>query len=402
MKILNINNYHFVRGGSDQHYFDLGTLLQKRGNQVVWFAGGRGSFRQEPGVYLTRQINTQKPSLRDVFEFLFSRPARKIAEEIIEKERPEIAHLHIYYSQLTSSILKPLKKAGIPIVQTLHEYKLICTVATLISNGKICEACEGKHFWKAAVKRCNRRSFPRSVLNAAEAYISNQNGAVALIDQFIAPSEFLKRKLVQYGLNGQKITVLPNFIKVDDYQPSVCPGKHVVYLGRLEKIKGIFEYMELAARFPEIPFLLVGSGDAEKDAQRYVNEKRLKNVRLLGFKNKDEIREILRESFCVVVPSLWYENCPIVILEAMAMGRPVIGSDLGGIPELIVHGKDGFLVKPGDVGELASALSKICATPETAITMGKAGREKVEEKYSEVTFYTRLINIYQNVLSQKA
>ncbi|MFZ5802110.1 MAG: glycosyltransferase family 4 protein [Candidatus Omnitrophota bacterium] len=398
MKILNINNYHYVRGGSDRHYLDLGELLTERGNAVVYFSSKSPENEARMGSYFVKSVNTQKPRMNDVARFLYSWEARKKIKELIRKEKPNIGHLHIYYSQLTSSILEPIKKARIPLVQTLHEYKLICPVATLISHGKICEECRGKYFWKVAIKTCNRNSFSRSFLNLLETHIARLNGAIKFIDHFIAPSEFLREKMIQYGVDGTKISTLPNFINVENYSSSVETGEYFVFLGRLEKIKGVFTFLEAAQRLPQPLFLIIGRGEAENEIVNWIHERKLRNVRLLGFKNREETGKIIQKAICVVVPSLWYENCPISILEAFAMARPVVGSNIGGIPELIEHGKDGFWVNPGDADSLAEKLRWLDANRAEAVRMGLNARKKAEEKYSPPFYYSKLMEIYDDVL----
>jgi glycosyltransferase involved in cell wall biosynthesis len=402
MKILNINNYYHARGGAESHYLALGRLLSECGHNVTWFSSRPLTKEKVDSAYFTDPVNIHKPSLKDIARFLYSKQAFRTVQDIITQNKPDIAHLHIYYGQLTSSILAPLKKAGIPMIQTLHDFKLICPAIYLVSHEAICEDCKGRLFWRAAVNKCNRGSFLRSALSALETYISRVNGSMALIDHFIAPSDFLRNKMIQYGVDAKKISTLRNFIQLDDYQPSGKPGEHFVYLGRLEKLKGIYVFLEAAVKLPDKLFLIVGSGECEKEIAERIRKQDLRNVKLLGLMNKAEIREVVSGAICVIVPSLLYENCPMAILETFAIGRPVVGSAFGGIPELIDHGKDGFLFQPGNVSELVERLSWLSEHPEEVINMGASGRKKAEEKFTPIAFYPKLMDIYRKITMGKS
>ena len=399
MKILNVNNYHYVRGGSDRHYLDLGELLIKNGHEVVWFST---SFQKEPakGAYFVAPGDFKRLSVKNVFNFLYSYSARNKIQQIIKIEKPDIAHLHIYYGHFTSSILAPLKNAGIPIIQTLHDYRLICPANNLASHGETCEACRGWFLFQSGIKKCHQDSFSRSCLSALEVYVSRMNGAESKIDHFVAPSNFLRNKLIQYGMNPKKISTIHNFIRVADYEPGDLVGEYFVFLGRLEKIKGVFVFLKAAARLPSTQFLIVGTGECEKEVVDFVEREKLKNVRLLGYKNKQEIKEVLKGAIGLVVPSLCYEIFGLVILEAFAMAKPVLGADIGGIPELIDHGTDGFLFRPGDVDGLVKAILWLKTHPNEASRMGLKGREKVERRFDSAVYYPKLMDIYKRLTNE--
>jgi len=399
MKILNVNNYHYVRGGSDRHYLDLGELLIKNGHEVVWFST---SFQNKAmkGAYFLEPGDFKRFSVKNVFNFLYSYPARNKIRKIIKIEKPDIAHLHIYYGYFTSAILAPLKRAGIPIIQTLHDYRLICPANNLVSHGNICESCRGRFFFQAGLKKCQQDSFLRSCLSALEVYVSKRNGAESKVDHFVAPSNFLRNKLIQYGVNPKRISTIYNFIQVADYEPSSQAGEYFVFLGRLEKIKGIFTFLEAAARLPAISFLIVGTGECEKEVVDFVEQEKLQNVKLLGYKNKQQINDILKRAKGLVIPSLCCEIFGMVILEAFAMAKPVLGADIGGIPELIDHGTDGFLFRPGDVDELVKAILWLNTHTGEAVKMGLKGREKVEKKFDAAVYYSKLMSLYKQLTDE--
>ena len=167
--------------------------------------------------------------------------------------------MHIYYGQLTGAILQPLREAGVPIVQTLHDLKLVCPVYSLMSHGQICEACQGHQFWRATAKCCNRGSLSRSLLSTVESYVSRWAGSVDLVDRFISVSHFQRDKFVELGVPAEKITTIHNFIETAGVEPETTPGDYLLYFGRIERLKGIFTLIEAAALAPNMPLVIVGA-----------------------------------------------------------------------------------------------------------------------------------------------
>lgn len=399
LTILNISQNYHVRGGSDKIFFALGELLRRKGHRVIPFtAHSPDNLATEWNRFFPRAADFEKPGPGDVFRFVYSLSAKRAIRQIIEQFHPDIAHLHIYYGKITASILAELKRAGIPIVQTLHEYKLICPVYTLVSNGHICEACEGHHFWRALPRRCNRGSLARTALSVLESYVSHWLGAVHQVDRFIAVSNALRQKMVQHGLPEEKIVTLHNWVDCTEIPPAKQPGEYFLYFGRIERIKGVFTLIEASAQIPSIPLLLVGEGEARSEVVDLIRSKGYLHIRWLGFKSEIELRELIHRSICTVIPSEWFEPFGMTVLESFSHGRPVIGTSLGGLPEMIDHGINGFLFEPGDAAMLASYLDWMSRHPHQAVAMGQAGRAKVEESFSPESYYEGLMKIYTDVL----
>jgi glycosyltransferase involved in cell wall biosynthesis len=228
--VLNVSQNFYVRGGSDRYFFVLAELLEQHGHQVIPFSTRQPKNSPTPWEsYFPPGVNFDRPGARDLARYVYSRPAAEAIKRLLGDHRPDVAHLHIYYGQLTSSILAPLRKAGIPIVQTLHDFKLVCPVYSLLSHGQICEACQGHQFWRATTKRCNRGSLARSALSTVESYVSQRYGAVSAIDRFISVSNFQRAKLEELGVPGHKITTVHNFADTADVEPETTAGD---YTGR--------------------------------------------------------------------------------------------------------------------------------------------------------------------------
>lgn len=399
LRVLQISQNYHVRGGSDVMFFQNMDLLQQHGHQVIPFAAKSDKNISGPwNHYFPVAADFDHPGLTDAARFIYSRPARKAIEKVISEHRPGIAHLHIYYGKLTASILGPLRKAGIPVVQTLHEYKLICPVYRLVSKGVTCEACEGCRFWRALPRRCNRNSLARTCLSVAETYVSHRLGTIRNVRKFIAVSDFLREKHIQYGVPAGKISTIRNWVDVSRIRPETGPGQYVLYFGRMEALKGIFTLLDAAAGLSHIRFLLVGDGESRPDVVDRIQKNRWTHIQWLGFKQGRALQDLIRNSICTLMPSEWYEPFPTTVLESFAHARPVIGAAIGGIPEMITHGKDGLLYPSGDARSLQEHILWMHNHPHQAVQMGQAGREKLETSYDAGRYLRELLMVYHNVL----
>ena len=397
--ILNVSQNHYIRGGSDRYFFALAELLRKHGHQVVPFTAA--SPKNEPSEwdpYFPRAADFENPGPIDLLRFLYSRDAAKSIQRLLNNTNVDIAHFHIYHGKLTASILESLKKTGVPLIQTLHDYKLTCPVAVHLSNDEICEACEGKHFWRALPKRCNRGLLTRTVLSVTESYVSQMLGAVEKFDHFVSVSHFLRKKMISHGIPENKISTVHNFVDVSDITPNFSVGDYILYFGRVHRSKGLLTLIAAAAPLKQVPLYIVGDGVGMPEVRRIVEQDGCEHIQLLGFKQGDELRELILNSICTVLPSEWYENCPMSVLESYAYGKPVIGADIGGIPELIVDGVDGCLVPSGDQEALRERLLWMSEHRNEAVEMGRTGRHKMETMFNADIHYERIMNVYRKFL----
>lgn len=399
MNVLQVNNYGYVRGGSDACYLSTQALLRERGHHVCNFnvkingAEDNGPF----GELLPDAVNLSSPGPADVARFLYSPLAKKAMSGVCERFHPDIAHLHIYYGQLTTSIIHELRRRSVPVVQTLHEFKLVCPVSTLVSNGAICTSCAKGGYWHAAVKRCNKESMARSALSTLEAYISKALGSWRNIDHFVAVSDFLREKMIEFGLPAEKVTTVHNFIDANNYAPSNNFGDYFLYFGRLEKIKGVMTLLEAMRNAPG-RLLVVGEGQARPEMESYAFRHGMNNVEFLGYKKGEDLYSLIRNSRCVVAPSEWYETFGLVAIEAFVHARPVLASNIGGLKEIVADNEDGRLVMPGDAEALSEALRWFWSNPRVAVDMGRSGRIKVERQFNASQHYDRLMSVYQRAM----
>ncbi len=397
--ILNVSQNYHVRGGSDRYFFTLAELLQKHGHRVIPFTAANAN--NEPSEwegYFPRGADFEHPGAGDLLRFLYSHDAVKSIRRLLQDTNIDLAHFHIYYGKLTTSILEVLKRDGIPLIQTLHEYKLTCPVYSHLSNDQICEACEGKHFWRALPKRCNRGSLARTALSVTESYISKMLGAVKKFDHFISVSHFHRKKMISYGVPEDKISTVHNFVDVSNITPNFSAGDYVLYFGRVHRSKGILTLIKAAVPLTDVPIYIVGDGTAMPEVQRIIEQNGCQHIHLLGFKQGDELRELILNSICTVLPAEWYENCSMAILESYAYGKPVIGAHIGGNPELIVDGVDGFLVPSAGTEALRDKLLWMFEHKSEAAEMGRTGRYKMETEFNADIHYEKIMNVYKQFL----
>ena len=348
--ILNVSQNYFMRGGSDRYFFGLGEMLQQHGHTVIPFTSRQPlNLPNRWSDYFPAGVNFEAPGIRDVVRYVYSRSAATALRRLLKTHPVDLAHLHIYYGQLTGAILPVLRDAGVPIVQTLHDFKLVCPVYSLQCRGQVCEACRGHQFWRASVRRCNRGSLARSALSTIESYASRLLGSIDLIDHFISVSNFQRQKLIELGVPSGRISTIYNYSNTSSFGHPTTHGDYLLYFGRIELLKGVISLVEAARRSPGVRLVIAGHGEAVREIQSLVTRHRVTNIELVGFKQGQELEQLVRGSIATILPSVGYDNCPMAILESYTFGKPVIGARIGGIPELITDGVDGFVFSPGPI-----------------------------------------------------
>jgi len=403
LNILAINKFYWRKGGSEAVFFSEKQMLEKAGHQVVPFS--MKSDRNEESDYsrfFVDEVDYDKGGLLNklssALKIIYSFNAKRKMKQLLSANSPELAHFHIFQHQISPSVFGPLKAKGIPIVLTLHDLKPICPNYKYYVNNRVCEDCLGGKFYHCFTNRCTKGSTLGSLVNTIEMYLHTLMNYYQSVDKYIAVSHFYKKKMIEAGYAESKIAYLPNYIDSNQFQADGEDRGYMLYFGRLSEEKGIETYLDCAMQNRGIPFYIVGTGPLEQDLKDKADQAQLENVHFLGFKQGDELRDLVSHCTCVVVPSEWYENCPMTILEAYASGRPVIGADIGGIPELIDEGVDGYTFSPGDVGSLSKRINWIWDNRALAHDMGRSGRKKVEDKFNAQAHYDALLNIYRSVL----
>lgn len=406
MKILSINKFYHIFGGSDRYFFDLNDLHRRAGHEVIPFSMQHPrNLPSEYSRFFVSHVNywdhlSLMDRVRAARNVIYSFEAQKQMRSLLEEVRPDIAHLHIIAHQISPSILPVLKQRGIPIIQTLHDYKPICPSYGLVSHGKICERCKGGKFYHATLQRCNHDSIAASLVNTVEMYLHQAWNWYDLPDVYITPSEFMRQKLIEFGMPEKKLIHIPNFVNLDKYPYSEGFGDYFVYVGRLTQIKGVHTLLRAMekVRNKHVRLLILGDGPQRPYLEQVMNNLGLENVRFLGYQNPDQLVHVLSNAMFSVLPSEVYEICPMSVLESMSMGKPVIGADIGGIPELIEDEVDGMLFSSGNVDELASRIDRMLSDDDRLHEMGKAAHHKIAMKYDAKTHYSQIGALYESLL----
>ena len=401
MRILQVNKFFYVRGGSERYFFDLCRLLEDRSHEVLHFSMRHP--RNHPSLqesYFVSEIDLNAPmgpaeKLRTVSHILYSAEAKKKMGLLIDDLKPDVIHFHNITRQLSPSIIDAAAARGVPTVQTMHDLSLVCPAHSFFVNGRACEACAGGRYRNALPKKCIDGLVSSTVLGIFEAYLHSWMGLYKKVGLFIAPSLFLKSKVSTLAWIADRIVHLPYFIPPGPDYTSENRG-YVLFAGRISVEKGVGTVIEAAARLKTVRFLIAGEGPLLDGFRKQAAN--LDNVQFLGYVAGEALEELIKGAGCVVVPSISYENLPLSILEAFARGKPVVASRAGGIPELVRDGVTGYLFTPDRVDSLVSALDKTMADEKDRRTLGRQARELVGKEYSPASHYEKLMALYKEVL----
>lgn len=399
MNILQINKYHWLKGGADKVYLDTIELLRSHGHTVVPFAmKGKGVQDSEFSRYFVEEVDYNRPGvinkISSALKVLYSWDARQKMDMLLREQPIDVAHFHLFQHQISPSVFAPLRAKGIPIILTLHDLKPLCPVYTMRSHGEICEKCNGNNYYHCLVNRCNKGSFAKSAINMMEMYLHHALGYYRHVDMFIAVSDFYRSKMLAYGYPADKVVLAPNGLNPDKYRHEKGDDGYILYFGRLSEEKGITTLLDAIRQLPDCRLVIAGDGPEKNALEACVTGEMATRVRFAGHLSTEETMRLAARARLTVLPSVWYENCPMSILESFAVGTPVVGSRIGGIPELIDDGVDGLLFEPGNAVDLATALSRMMGGPEVCREMGARGRRKVEDRYSLERCYEQLLPVY--------
>jgi glycosyltransferase involved in cell wall biosynthesis len=404
MRILLVNARFHPGGGDSTYLFNLADLLEREGHQIACFAMQDDRNLPDPNSDLFvsnidfRNLNKTKDlanGIKVLKRSIYSTEARRKFRILLDRFHPDIVHLQNIGSQITPSILFEAKKHNLPVIWTLHDYGMICPNSHLLNDhsNKVCEACRGKNFYQAIFTRCKKSSLLASLMAATVAYANRLMRVQEYSNGFIAPSNFLRCKLIEYGFSAEKTHHLPLFIRDENFRPRSRNGKYLLFLGRLISIKGIYVLLEACRLAPDIPAILAGG--VEEPLASEMKNLLAPNVKYVGSKNGDDLSELIDNCLAVVVPSVWYENQPFSILEAFASRKPVIASNLGGMTELVSQGERGLLTIPGSPQSLSEAMKWAISNVSQVHEMGENAYEYALKNHSSKAHYDSLLNIYE-------
>lgn len=398
MKVLMVNKFLYPNGGSETYMFELGKQLEKMGHEVQYFG------MEHEGRCVGNRVNAYTGSmdfhggsrlakLTYPLKTIYSSEARQKLRLVLDDFAPDAIHLNNFNYQLTPSVIleadKWRKESGHPcrILYTAHDYQLVCPNHMCCRmDGKICEDCLQGHLGSCIRHKCIHGSTAKSIIGFAEAEFWRWKKVYARLDAIICCSEFMKKKLDTSPILREKTVAMHNFLSTKK-APAVEKQDYVLYFGRYAKEKGIDTFLKACKALPEISFVAAGGGSLEGELEGIPN---LKNV---GFQSGEALQKLIAQARFSVYPSEWYENCPFSVMESLMYGTPVLGADIGGIPELIDAGKNGELFESGNAEELTRKIKALWNDRKTLDTYTRAcadTRFDTVEEYAE-----KLMHLYR-------
>jgi glycosyltransferase involved in cell wall biosynthesis len=374
-KVLVVHNAYRHRGGEDSVVDSELALLRGKGHQVVEYIRHNDEIDGASSMPLAAQS-------------LWSHQTTSEVAAMLARERPDVVHVHNTLPLVSPSVYWACARAGVPVVQTLHNFRLACPQAMFLRQGRVCESCLGRVPWRAVAHGCYRGSRAQSAVVAATSTLHWMLGTWSRkVSRYIALNEFCRDKFIAAGLPPERVAIKPNF--VDEPRAVEKLARHgFLYVGRLSVEKGVSVLLDAAQRDRREDVKIAGSGPQAG----LLNA--VPQVEALGVLDSDGVMQALSRAQALVVPSVWYENHPRTLVEAFACGTPVIASRLGAMPALVTEGVTGLLFNPGDAQDLARVMRWASEHPREMAAMGARARDAYESKYSPAENYRQLIEIY--------
>ncbi len=386
MKLLLLHTYYQLSGGEDSVYEAEMSLLQNIGHAVLSL-----TFYNEDLVSF--------PSWQQAQLTLWNQEAYRRMRQAIRDYKPDLLHAHNTFPLASPAVIRAAKAEGIPVVMTLHNYRLLCVNALFFRRGRVCEDCLGRIPWRGVLHGCYRDSRPASAVVAAMLSLHRALGTWNMVDRFIALTEFAKQKFIEGGFPPEKISVKPNFVHPDP-GPGEGRGGYALFVGRLSPEKGLGTLLMAWERLGgKVPLRIVGDGPLAPEVQEA--QKQIPGVEWLGRKAPEEVYALMGEAAFLVFPSEWYETFGRVAIEAFAKGTPVLAAHIGAVGEVTEDGRTGLHFRPGDPEDLAAKVEWLLAHPNELARMRKEARAEYEAKYTAEQNYAQLMAIYHEVLPKR-
>lgn len=420
MRVLLVNKFHYRKGGSETYYFAVADALKELGHEVHFFAmEDENNLPCEDSDLFVPNRDYNGPTspvakASAALSIIYSQESKRRFQTLCERVRPDVVHMNLVHRQITLSILDAsyIRESHVPVLWTAHDYIGVCPSYTMLDGaGNVCDACLPGRFSNCLRRRCVKGSAAKSGLGAVEGEFLKLTHAYRKIDRIICPSKFLMGKMVEGGFPPEQLVWMPNFITretadaIDGVAGSASDAPYFIYFGRLSAEKGVEVLIKaFAEAVSELPIgwrlKIVGTGPEEERLRAFAEKSPASQaIDFLGFKTGDELRSLIKGARWSVVPSTWRENMPYSIVESLAAGTPVIGSEIGGISELVQDDKTGFIFSPGDTDGLSGRLVTSASVSAGRRTrMGDACRSFVREVCDQGDYMTHLVNLYQSLV----
>jgi glycosyltransferase involved in cell wall biosynthesis len=389
MKVLSVHNSYQLPGGEDQVFAQEADLLRARGHQVLLYQASNDQVKGKNPLVL-------------LGDTIWNRQTYGELRALMHREKPDIMHVHNTFPVISPSAYYAAREEGIPVVQTLHNYRLLCPASTLFRDGQVCEECVGRKIpWPGVEHACYRNSRMATAAGAAMLATHNLKGTWSkVVSAYIALTDFAREKFIQGGFPAEKIFVKPNYLQVD---PGLGGGRgnYALFVGRLTPEKGIGTLLEAWRQIGnQLPLQIAGDGPQASEVEKAVSE--MEGVSWLKWLPRAEILQRMKDASVLILPSTWYEGFPMILAEAFAAGLPVIASNLGSMSSIVDHQRTGLHFEAGRSGGLVDAVRWWIAHPEETAAMRAHARLEYEAKYTASVNYADLMKIYGLVLNRTA
>jgi glycosyltransferase involved in cell wall biosynthesis len=406
MNILVVNWSWYPTGGDWTYVENIIDLYAKKGHNVIPF-----SMKDDKNLpnaysdYFIENIDYKKVNKRSltagvkvVMKSIYSLEAQKNLERLLNDVKIDFAHINVIHHYITPTILKILKKRNIPIIWTLHEYTPICPDSIFVSHGQICEKCFGGAFYNCITHSCKKGSYLASTVAALENYVHKYLNYYAYVDYFVCPSVFQYEKYKQFNFFNEKLVQIYHGYSYAEVEKAKLvtkksTEKYIVFVGRLEKIKGAHTLLKAMQSNPDILLKIVGDGTQEAGLKSFKQDNHLNNVEFLGKRAKQETLQIINGAEFLICPSECYEVLGFTVVEGMALGKPVIGAAIGGIPEMVINNHTGLLFEPGNFEQLSAHIKLLYENEGLVIEMGKNALKHINLLINNETHFKSLQNL---------
>ncbi len=413
MNILLLNYRYYLSGGPERYMFGVKKMLEDQGHRVVPFAINYAENCETPYsryfasppissdvvLYKDAKLSAAQ-KLKLLAKATYNFEAKRKVKQLIREQKPDIAYALQIVNLLYPSVIDACYEMGVPVVYRLSDFQLICPNYKFFRDGRICEECiHGQHY-RGLLHKCLKGSLTVSGARVFAMYLHRARRMKRKVAAYVTPSKILREKMIEGGFEPAKVFHVPTFIESSAIRPEFTPGDYILYVGQVVPFKGVRTLVEafgLLRRARPMRLLLAGFSmlDEEEKLKEMVNSRGISGVEFLGFKGGDELAGLYRSARFVVMPTLWYENIPNVVLEAMAYGKPVVGSDLGSVAEIIDDGRDGLLFEAGSAEALKSEMERLIGDDSLVTELGTAARKKMEDEFSVERHYARLSGVLE-------
>lgn len=405
MKILLVHKFFHITGGAEVFFFETGRVLEEQGHDVAYFSTIAPQNKYSKfSSYFVNAPDFKKGSLLKrvsaIGDIIYSRATKEKFARLLDDFKPDIIHVFAMFTHLSPSLLDVCRERNVPVVMSCNDYKHICPNYKLYHHGKLCEACKGGRFYHAILNKCCQDSLAFSLASCLESSAHHYMDILRKnVHTFLFASEFMARKTEEFwGKDSFRWAKLLNPFDSTKYAASREYSDYFLFFGRLVEEKGADILLKAMKHAPNTRLMLVGDGPQFDSLQKLSQELNLKNVEFAGPKWGDELDQLLKYARFVVIPSIWHENFPYVIVQSFAMGKAVIGADRGGIPELIVDGEFGYIYSACAPEALADKINTLWSNPQLAVDMGKKAKKYADSLFNDKAFYEALMDIYRGVV----